>query len=97
MRVIDRVAVPALIITAEDDPFVPHQPFRDPAVTGNAHIALSICEHGGHCGFVGAPSAADDGYWAETQIVSFVAEHAGTTTTQAEDPKLWFETTVNSR
>jgi predicted alpha/beta-fold hydrolase len=97
MRVIDRVAVPALIITAEDDPFVPHQPFRDPAVTGNAHIALSICEHGGHCGFVGAPSAADDGYWAETQIVSFVAEHAGTTTTQTEDPKLWFETTVNSR
>jgi predicted alpha/beta-fold hydrolase len=97
MRVIDRVAVPALIITAEDDPFVPHQPFRDPAVTGNPHIALRICEHGGHCGFVGAPSAADDGYWAETQIVSFVAEHAGTTTTQTEDAKLWFATTVNSR
>src|SRR3954469_19359800 len=66
MRVIDRVTVPALIITAEDDPFVPHQPFRDPAVTGNPHIALRICEHGGHCGFVGAPSGVDDGYWAET-------------------------------
>ena len=27
LRVIDRIRVPALIITAEDDPFVPHEPF----------------------------------------------------------------------
>jgi predicted alpha/beta-fold hydrolase len=74
MRVIDRVTVPALIITAEDDPFVPHQPFRDPKVTGNPHIALRICTHGGHCGFVGPASAEDDGYWAETQIVTFVEQ-----------------------
>src|SRR5215510_14757058 len=35
MRVIDRIRVPALILTAEDDPFVPSHPFRDPAVAGN--------------------------------------------------------------
>jgi predicted alpha/beta-fold hydrolase len=73
MRVIDRVSVPALIITAEDDPFVPSQPFHDPAVTGNPHIDLRISRHGGHCGFVGTRSGEDDGYWAETQIVEFVA------------------------
>jgi predicted alpha/beta-fold hydrolase len=72
MRVIDRIAVPTLIITAEDDPFVPSQPFHDAKVTGNPHIDLRISEHGGHCGFVGERSAADDGYWAETQIVDFV-------------------------
>jgi len=77
MRVIDRIAVPALVITAEDDPFVPHQPFGDPKVTGNPNITLRISRHGGHCGFVGPASAEDDGYWAETQIVTFVARCFG--------------------
>jgi predicted alpha/beta-fold hydrolase len=77
MRVIDRVRVPALVIIAEDDPFVPSQPFTDPKVTGNPHIDLRVSAHGGHCGFVGARSSEDDGYWAETQIVEFVSRHAG--------------------
>jgi predicted alpha/beta-fold hydrolase len=72
MRVIDRVRVPALIITSEDDPFVPWQPFRDPKVTGNPSITLLLSPHGGHCGFVGPSTADNDGYWAETQIVEFV-------------------------
>jgi predicted alpha/beta-fold hydrolase len=73
MRVIDRIRVPALIIPAEDDPFVPSQPFRDPRVTANPCIDLRLCEHGGHCGFVGEKTSADDdGYWAENQIVEFV-------------------------
>jgi uncharacterized protein len=77
MRIIDRVRVPTLIITAEDDPFVPSQPFRDPRVTGNPAITLHICRHGGHCGFVGVRNGGeDDGYWAETQIVDFVASRA---------------------
>ena len=74
MRVVDRIRVPALIITAEDDPFVPSQPFSDPKVTGNPHIDLRVCAHGGHCGFVGTTSAEDDGYWAEKQIVDFFAD-----------------------
>jgi predicted alpha/beta-fold hydrolase len=69
LRVVDRIQVPALIITAEDDPFVPSAPFRDPAVTSNPNIHLTITRHGGHCGFLTEPSAEDDGYWAETQIV----------------------------
>src|SRR5215510_14825894 len=32
LRVADRIHVPTLIITAEDDPFVPVSTFRDPAV-----------------------------------------------------------------
>jgi predicted alpha/beta-fold hydrolase len=72
MRVVDRIHVPALIITAEDDPFVPPAPFHDPKVTGNPHIDLRISRHGGHCGFVGKQAGDDDGYWAERQIVEFV-------------------------
>jgi predicted alpha/beta-fold hydrolase len=71
MRVVDRIHVPALVITAEDDPFVPSQPFRDPKVAGNPQIDLRVLPHGGHCGFVGVRSATDDGYWAEDEIVRF--------------------------
>ena len=71
MRVVDRISVPALIITAEDDPFVPVAPFRDPRVTSNPHITLEITKHGGHCGFVGEATASSDGYWAEERIVDF--------------------------
>lgn len=71
MRVIHRVSVPTLIITAEDDPFVPVEPFRNPAVTANPHITLTITRHGGHCGFVGEAEGGSDGYWAEESIVRF--------------------------
>lgn len=80
MRVADRIAVPALVITAEDDPFVPPDPFRSPVLAANLHIDLRISPHGGHCGFLGAPTPGNDGYWAETQIVEFVAaKHAART------------------
>jgi predicted alpha/beta-fold hydrolase len=73
MRVVDRIRVPALIISAEDDPFVPTRPFRDPVLTGNACITLKLSRHGGHCAFVGQGNGGeDDGYWAENQIVEFV-------------------------
>lgn len=71
MRVIDRVAIPALIVTAEDDPFVPPEPFRDPRVVGNPYITTIITRHGGHCGFIGE-RGIDDGYWAERRVVDFV-------------------------
>jgi predicted alpha/beta-fold hydrolase len=72
MRVVDRIRIPALIITAEDDPFVPMRPFRDPLVAGNPCITLKISAHGGHCAFVGPGNGSeDDGYWAEHQIVEF--------------------------
>jgi predicted alpha/beta-fold hydrolase len=73
MRVIDRIALPALIVTSEDDPFVPPEPFRHPSVAGNPHITTVITSHGGHCGFIGE-AKGDDGYWAERTVVDFVAD-----------------------
>lgn len=83
MRVIDRVSVPALIITAEDDPFVPSVPFRDAKVTSNRNITTVITRHGGHCGFVGQASSTSDGYWAEEQIVAFACRSTGDQAGQA--------------
>jgi uncharacterized protein len=73
MRVIDRLRVPTLIVTAEDDPFVPITPFRDPTLTSNPNIRLVVTRHGGHCGFV-SRSSTGDCYWAEERIMDFVAE-----------------------
>jgi predicted alpha/beta-fold hydrolase len=74
MRVIDKITIPTLIITAADDPFVPPAPFRDAAVTGNKHITLRLTSQGGHCGFVEERNGAYDGYWAEREIVRFLVE-----------------------
>jgi len=76
-RVVDRIRIPTLILTAADDPFVPVEPFRDPAVTGNAAITATITAHGGHCAFVERPEDGYDGYWAEREVVRFAAARAG--------------------
>jgi predicted alpha/beta-fold hydrolase len=74
MRVIDRIRVPALVITAADDPFVPVEAFRAAALTSNPRIRLVVTQHGGHCGFVEPASDESDGYWAERTIVRFAQD-----------------------
>ena len=69
LRVVDRIQLPALIITAADDPFVPPEPFADPAVTGNPHITTVVTRHGGHCAFVCPANGMHDGYWAEWRAI----------------------------
>jgi predicted alpha/beta-fold hydrolase len=72
IRVIDRVRVPALIVTAKDDPFVPWQPFLDRAVSGNPYISLELTEHGGHCAYISSDGVSD-GYWAEQRVIQFAS------------------------
>jgi predicted alpha/beta-fold hydrolase len=74
LRVVEHIRIPALVITAEDDPFVPVEPFRDPKLTSNPNITVIVTKHGGHCGFLAERSSADagdDGYWAENAILEF--------------------------
>jgi len=75
LRVVHRIEVPTLIMTAADDPFVPLAPFRRPEVTGNPHITLVATPHGGHCGYLEHASDGYDGYWAEREIVRFAQSH----------------------
>ena len=71
LRVVDRIAVPTLILSAEDDPFVPAEQFRDPVVRANPRVTSAITRHGGHCGFYADPTPGFDGYWAELTAVDF--------------------------
>lgn len=86
MRVIERVRVPALVITSEDDPFIPPEPFRDPRVTANPYLTVVMTKHGGHCGYIEAARDGYDGYWAEQAIVEF-AERAVGSRDDADTPR----------
>ena len=81
MRVLDRIAVPTLILTASNDPFVPPGPFTDPVVRDNPHITAVVTPEGGHCAFLerGPESGPEayDGYWAEREVIRFVETHRG--------------------
>lgn len=77
LRVVEHIEIPALVITAADDPFVPVDAFRDPKLTGNPNITVIVTRHGGHCGFLADREGhEDDGYWAENSIVEFARAHA---------------------
>jgi predicted alpha/beta-fold hydrolase len=78
MRVIDRIRVPTLILTAENDPFVPVEPFRRDVMTAHSHVRVVVTADGGHCAFVEGASAEYDGYWAEREIVRFANAHEAT-------------------
>src|SRR5689334_17794602 len=88
MRVIDRVRVPSLIITAADDPFVPSDTFRQAALSGNPRIQVIITEHGGHCGFLGMPVNGDDGYWAERTALDFAGRYVQATSAERDAAKM---------
>jgi predicted alpha/beta-fold hydrolase len=77
-RVVDRIAVPTLIIHALDDPFVLLSPETLGKIVANPHITLVQTEHGGHCAFLAKPDPAkdDDGRWAEATLLRFVLTNA---------------------
>jgi uncharacterized protein len=77
-RVVDRIAVPTLVLHALDDPFVYLTPETIAAIEANPHITFLQTERGGHCAFLASPDRAggDDGYWAETTLLRFVLAHA---------------------
>jgi len=75
-RVIGQVRVPLLMMTAQDDPFVPYVSFLAAKVEANPRVRFAAPEHGGHCGFVSRWSGAER-FWAEERIVEFVEEQSG--------------------
>jgi len=49
---LERIAVPALLIQAKDDPMIPFDVYQHPAFSRNRNLRLVAVEHGGHLGFV---------------------------------------------
>jgi predicted alpha/beta-fold hydrolase len=71
LPVIARVRIPTLVLHAADDPLIPAEPFRDPALADNPNVLLVLTERGGHVGFIAAASPVEDRRWAENRVVEF--------------------------
>jgi predicted alpha/beta-fold hydrolase len=69
-NLLSAIRCPTLILTAQDDPFVPFRPFQNSAIQENPHITLIAPPHGGHCAFISEQRGADR-FWAEARIVEF--------------------------
>lgn len=75
IRVVDKIGIPTLIISAANDPFVPPTPFQDATLLNNPYVTVRLTPDGGHCGFVEERSGTYDGYWAEREIIEFLQQH----------------------
>ena len=71
-HVLEHIRIPTLIITSQDDPFIPIDTFNIPAIHSNPCIQLITPSHGGHCGFIQKPQKREDGHWAENRIIEFM-------------------------
>jgi predicted alpha/beta-fold hydrolase len=74
-RVIGEVSVPTLVLSAQDDPFVPYAALVRAGVEKNPCVRFIAPENGGHCGFI-SQWPGDERFWAEERIVEFVAEQS---------------------
>ena len=70
-NVVDRVAVPTLILHAANDPFIRILPETRRKILSNPNITFVETEDGGHCSFL-AEADGDDGRWAEREVVEFL-------------------------
>jgi uncharacterized protein len=73
-NVVDRIAVPALVVHAANDPFIRLEPATRQKILANPNITFIETEDGGHCAFLGERNGdpQDDGRWAEREVVEFV-------------------------
>jgi predicted alpha/beta-fold hydrolase len=69
-RLVSQVRVPMLIITSQDDPFVPFASFLTAKVAENPAIRFVPTVHGGHCGYISKHAGAER-FWAEERVVEF--------------------------
>jgi len=75
-RVVDRIAVPTLVLRALDDPFIPLLPPTRARLLANPCVTLVETRHGGHCAFLSL-DAGNEIHWAEATVVRFLRRAAG--------------------
>jgi len=73
-NVVDKIAVPALILHAANDPFIRLRPETRRRLESNPNITFHETADGGHCSFLGAARDGDDGRWAETRVLKFLRQ-----------------------
>lgn len=72
-NVVHRIAVPALILNAANDPFIRILPETRRQIQANPHVCFLETADGGHCAFLAHPDG-DDGRWAEGRVIEFLSQ-----------------------
>lgn len=75
-RVLDGIAVPTLVLCAQDDPFIRLFPETRASLHANPHIAFVETRHGGHCAYL-SRDHGDDIHWAEAAVIRALLAVAG--------------------
>jgi predicted alpha/beta-fold hydrolase len=75
-RVVDRIAVPTLVLYAADDPFVRISPETRAHLDANPYIDFVETSHGGHCAFL-SREPGDDIHWAEATVIRYLQSVTG--------------------
>lgn len=75
-RVVDRIAVPTLILHSYDDPFIRLTPETRAKILANPQIRLVETKHGGHCAYL-CDGPGDDIHWAESTVIRYLLHHSG--------------------
>lgn len=69
-----RIQVPALLVTARDDPFIPVEPFEQ--LSPRPGLEVHIVARGGHLGYVGRDGAGGL-RWIERRVARWLVAQAG--------------------
>lgn len=65
---LEKVSLPALLIQAEDDPFIPFSVYQDSVFETNGNLTLLESRRGGHVAFL---AQGERRFWAEEQALRF--------------------------
>lgn len=74
-RYLGRIRVPALILHAADDPFLPEEAIPSHAAAENPHLVMHVTRRGGHVAFVSGVLPWAPEFWAEQEAARFLAAH----------------------
>jgi uncharacterized protein len=70
IRFVNNIAIPALIISAKNDPFLSKECFPVELLKGHHHVKLEIPGRGGHVGF--SQFGKTRRYWSEDRAMTFL-------------------------
>jgi predicted alpha/beta-fold hydrolase len=70
-RVVHRIAVPTLILHAQDDPFIRILPETRARLLANPHIHFVETRHGGHCAYL-SRDPGNQIHWAEATVIRYL-------------------------
>jgi predicted alpha/beta-fold hydrolase len=70
-RVVDRIAVPTLVLHAQDDPFIRLLPETRAKLLANPRVAFVETRHGGHCAYL-SREPGNEIHWAEATVMRFL-------------------------